>query len=65
MDDITRHGNIVRFAIDESFLRADTMARLLAIEKMIQLGLITKEQAAADEQMAPTGMGENLNDINL
>jgi len=65
MDDITRHGNIVRFAIDESFLRADTMARLLAIEKMIQLGLITKEQAAADEQMAPTGTGENLNDINF
>jgi phage portal protein BeeE len=33
MDDITRRGNVVRFALDESFLRADTMARLLAIEK--------------------------------
>jgi HK97 family phage portal protein len=65
MDDITRHGNIVKFAIDETFLRADTMARLLAIEKMIALGLITKEQAAADEQMAPNGAGENTNDINL
>ena len=65
MDDITRHGNIVRFAIDETFLRADTMTRLAAIEKMIQLGLITPEQAAADEQMSPNGAGENTNDINL
>ena len=65
MDDITRHGNIVRFAIDETFLRADTMTRLAAIEKMIQLGLITPEQAAADEQMSPNGAGENVNDINL
>jgi HK97 family phage portal protein len=65
MNDITNSQNQVRFAIDETFLRADTMARLLTIEKMIQLGLITKEQAAADEQMAPTGTGENLNDINF
>ena len=65
LDDITRHGNIVRFAIDETFLRADTMTRLAAIEKMIQLGLITPEQAIADEQLAPNGAGENVNDINL
>lgn len=65
MDDITRHGNVVRFAIDETFLRADTMTRLAALEKMLQLGLITKEQAMADEQMAPNGAGENTNDINL
>lgn len=65
MDDITRHGNIVRFAIDETFLRADTMTRLAALEKMLQLGLITKEQAIADEQLAPNGAGENTNDINL
>jgi len=65
MDDITRHGNIVRFAIDETFLRADTMTRLTALEKMLNLGLITKEQAIADEQLAPNGAGENTNDINL
>jgi HK97 family phage portal protein len=64
-DDITRHGNIVRFAIDETFLRADTMTRLTALEKMLNLGLITKEQAIADEQLAPNGAGENTNDINL
>jgi HK97 family phage portal protein len=65
LDDITRHGNIVRFAIDETFLRADTMTRLAALEKMLNLGLITKEQAIADEQLAPNGAGENTNDINL
>ena len=65
MDDITRHGNVVRFAIDETFLRADTMTRLAALEKMLQLGLITKEQAMADEQMAPNGAGENINDIKV
>jgi hypothetical protein len=65
MDDITRHGNVVRFAIDETFLRADTMTRLAAIEKMLQLGLITTEQAIADEQLAPNEAGDDLNDINL
>jgi hypothetical protein len=40
MDDITRRGNQVRFALDETFLRADTLARLEAIEKMLNLGLI-------------------------
>ena len=63
MDDITRHGNIVRFAIDETFLRADTMTRLAAIEKMLQLGLITTEQAIQDEQLAPNM--EDINDINF
>jgi len=63
MDDITRHGNIVKFAIDETFLRADTMTRLATIEKMLQLGLITTEQAIKDEQLAPNM--EDINDINL
>jgi HK97 family phage portal protein len=65
MDDITRHGNVVKFAVDETFLRADTMTRLTALEKMLQLGLITKEQAIADEQLAPNGTGETSSDINL
>jgi len=65
MDDITRHGNIVRFAIDETFLRADTMTRLMVIEKMIALGLMTTEQAIEDEQLAPNEVGEDVNDINL
>ena len=66
MDDITRHGNIVKFAIDETFLRADTKARLEAIEKMLSLGLIDLEQAQSMEQLSPMGLNEGAtNDINF
>jgi phage portal protein BeeE len=67
MDDITAHGNIVRFAIDETFLRADTAARLDAIEKMLNLGLIDLQQAQSMEQLSPMGLSEGVtqSDINL
>ena len=67
MDDITAHGNVVRFALDETFLRADTAARLDAIEKMLNLGLIDLEQAQSMEQLSPMGLNERngTNDINL
>jgi len=55
MNDITANGNIVRFNIDESFLRADTMKRLEAIEKMLTLGLIDLDQAKEMEDMTPNG----------
>ena len=55
MNDITAAGHIVRFNIDESFLRVDTMKRLEAIEKMLQLGLIDVEQAKEMEDMTPNG----------
>jgi HK97 family phage portal protein len=55
MDDITNSQNYVRFAIDETFLRADTIERLTAIEKMISLGLITVEQAQEMEDLSPNG----------
>jgi HK97 family phage portal protein len=58
MDDITAHGNVVRFALDETFLRADTAARLDAIEKMLNLGLIDLEQAQSMEQLSPSGLNE-------
>ena len=61
MDDITAHGNRVRFAVDETFLRADTMARLDAIEKMLTLGLIDVEQAQQMEQLTPNGSGDTAN----
>ena len=64
MDDVTRHGNIVRFAIDETFLRADTMARLDAIEKLLNLGLIDLEHAREMEHMSPYGLGDN-DDLNI
>ena len=67
MDDITAHGNIVKFAIDETFLRADTSARLDALEKMLNLGLIDLPTAQSMEQLSPMGTGEGMmtNDINI
>jgi len=55
MDDITARGHIVRFNIDESFLRTDTIKRLEAIEKMLNLGLIDVEQAKQMEDLTPNG----------
>jgi HK97 family phage portal protein len=55
MDDVTTRGNYVKFNIEESFLRADTMQRLLAIEKMLSLGLIDVDQAKEMEDMSPNG----------
>ena len=67
MDDITTHGNVVRFALDETFLRADTAARLDAIEKMLNLGLIDLQQAQSMEQLSPMGLNgrTGTNDINV
>jgi len=63
MDDLTPRGQVVRFSLDESFLRADAMARLDVIEKMLNLGLITVQQAQAMEDLSPNG--ESGVDINL
>ena len=66
MDDITRRGNVVKFAIDETFLRADTAARLDALEKMLTLGLIDLPTAQSMEQLSPMGLQEGMtNDLNL
>jgi HK97 family phage portal protein len=67
MDDITAHGNVVRFALDETFLRADTAARLDAIEKMLNLGLIDLQTAQSMEQLSPMGLteGNGTNAINV
>ena len=59
MDDITPRGHVVKFAIEESFLRADTIKRLEAIEKMLALGLIDVEDAKEMEQMTPNGREED------
>ena len=55
MDDITPRGHVVKFAIEESFLRADTMKRLEALEKMINLGLIDIDDAKEMESLTPNG----------
>ena len=55
MDDITARGNAVRFDVDSSFLAVEPMERLLVIEKMLTLGLITVEQAMEMENLTPNG----------
>jgi HK97 family phage portal protein len=55
MDDISTAGHFVKFDLDSSFLRVEPMERLLVIEKMLSLGLITTEQAMEMEDMTPNG----------
>jgi HK97 family phage portal protein len=55
MNDITNSQNQVRFAVDDSFLRADAKDRLDIIEKMLNLQLIDVNQARQMEQLTPLG----------
>lgn len=55
MNDITNSQNQVRFAVDDTFLRADAKDRLDIIEKMINLNLIDVNQARQMEQLTPLG----------
>jgi HK97 family phage portal protein len=55
MNDITNSANEVRFAVDDTFLRADARERLDIIEKMLNLDLINVEQARQMEQLTPLG----------
>jgi HK97 family phage portal protein len=59
MDDITPRGHVVKFAIEESFLRADTMKRLETLEKMLSLGLIDVDDAKEMENLTPNGREQN------
>jgi phage portal protein BeeE len=55
MDDITARGNIVKFDVEDAFLAVNAMERLMVIEKMLALGLITVEQAMEMENLSPNG----------
>lgn len=55
MDDLTPATQEVDFDMDSGFLRANPMERLNVIEKMLNLGLITVEQAMAMEELSPNG----------
>jgi HK97 family phage portal protein len=55
MDDISTAGHYVKFALDDTFLRTEPMERLLVLEKMLSLGLITTEQAMEMENLSPNG----------
>jgi HK97 family phage portal protein len=60
MNDITNSQNVVRFAVDDTFLRADAMERLSVIEKMLNLGLIDIDQAKEMEDLTPDGNGSEM-----
>ena len=57
MDDVSTAGHYVKFSLDDTFLRTETMERLLVLEKMLALGLITTEQAMEMEDLTPNGNG--------
>jgi len=57
MDDVSTSGHFVKFALDDSFLRTEPMDRLLVVEKLLSLGLITTEQAMQMEDLSPNGNG--------
>ena len=63
MNDITNSQNVVRFAVDETFLRADAMERLNVIEKMLNLGLIDIDQAKEMEDLTPEGDDSEMDDV--
>ena len=55
MSDLTALDKIVRFNVNETFLRANATERLAVIEKMLTLGLITLQQAMEMEALTPKG----------
>ena len=57
MNDVSTEGHFVKFSLDDSFLRTEPMERLLVLEKMLALGLITTEQAMQMEDLSPNGNG--------
>jgi HK97 family phage portal protein len=63
MNDITPSTQYVSFDLDSGFLRADPMQRLLVIEKMLALGLISVQDAMAMEELSPNGSASDA--INL
>ena len=58
MDDLTPRGQEVRFSIDETFLRVDPLTRLQVTAQLLDLGLITLDQAKEMEDLTPEGSGE-------
>lgn len=61
MNDITNSQNQVRFAVDDTFLRADAKARLDILEQMLNLNLIDTDQARSMEQLTPLGDPSAIN----
>jgi HK97 family phage portal protein len=55
MNDISTSGHEVRFAVFDTFLKADPLVELQVIEKLLTLGLVTTEQAMEMTDLTPNG----------
>jgi len=55
MDDITARGNVVKFDIDKNYLRTDPLQELAVIRELLDLQLITQEQAMEMTDLTPNG----------
>jgi HK97 family phage portal protein len=55
MNDISTAGHEVRFAVYDTFLKADPLVELQVIEKLLTLGLVTPEQAMGMTDLTPNG----------
>jgi HK97 family phage portal protein len=62
LDDLTPRGQVVRFAVDETFLRANPSDRLAVTAQLLQLGLIDINQAKEMEGLAPDGNESKMPD---
>jgi len=55
MDDITARGNVVKFDLDSNYLRTDPLKELSIIRELLDLQLITQEQAMEMTDLTPNG----------
>jgi len=55
MDDISTAGHEVRFAVFDTFLKADPLVELQVVEKLLSLQLISTEQAMEMTDLTPNG----------
>jgi len=65
MDDLTPRGQEIRFAIDETFLRVDTKARLETTQMLLDMGLIDINQAKEMEGLTPDGNTDGDAETNV
>ena len=63
LNDITPSTQKICIDLESGFLRANSMERLLVIEKMLALGLISVQDAMAMEELSPNGSASNAIDI--
>ena len=59
MDDLTARGTYIKFDVDDTFLRVDPLTRLQVVAQLLELQLITLDQAKAMEDLTPDGSTEN------